>query len=148
MDLLLNDVQLGMLYHTKKKNSIYGIYNSQVVIEWNEHVDLITLQETWDYLSQTYEVLRSYLKNDSTMTFADRMSPKIKVIHQQDASASELNKILKQLFSQPIDLYTPPLFNLTLLRVDDNLSYFVWTHHHILLSASSVTEIMTAMFRY
>lgn len=145
---LLNDVQLGMLYHTKKKNSIYGIYNSQVVIEWKESVDYIKLQETWDYLIQTYEVLRSYLKDNSTMIFAENLSVKINVIHPKDTSEKAINQIKKQLFSQPIDLYTAPLFDLTLLQINDNLSYLIWTHHHILLSASPITEIISAMFQY
>ena len=148
MDFLLNDVQLGMLYHTKKKNSIYGIYNSQVIIQWKEQVNYTKLQETWDYLIQTYEVLRSYLKNNSMMIFTDNLRLRINIIHQSDASETEINKTIKKIFSQPIDLYTAPLFDLTLLQISEGLSYLVWTHHHILLSASSVTEIISSMFQH
>lgn len=148
MDLLLNDVQLGILYHTKKENSIYGIYNSQVVIKWNEQIDHIKLQETWDYLIQTYEVLRSYLKNSVMMTCAENLNVRVNVLQQRDASEKEINKTIKQLFSQELDLYAAPLFDLTLLQVQDDLFYLIWTHHHILLSASSITEIIGSMFQY
>ncbi len=148
MGFLLNDVQLGMLYHSKKESSVYGIYNSQVIIEWKEQVNCIKLQETWDYLIQTYEVLRSYVKNDSTLSVVDKLKIRINVIQHKDASEQEINKTVKELFGQTINLYKAPLFDLTLLQVRDDLSYLIWTHHHIILSASSFTEIIGAMFQH
>lgn len=148
MDHLLNDVQLGMLYHTKKKNSIHGIYNTQVVIEWKENVDCIKLQETWDYLIRTYEVLRAHLKNDTTMTSVDNLRVRVNRVQQTNASATDVDKTIKKLLNQSFDLYTAPLYHLTVLQVNDNLSYLIWTHHHIILAASSITAIISSMFQH
>ena len=148
MDHLLNDVQLGMLYHTRKTSSIHGIYNTQVVIEWKDKVDCTKLQKTWDYLIQTYEVLRAHLKNDTTMTSVDTLKVRLNKVQKTNASMVEVNKIINQLLEQSIDLYTAPLFDLTLLQVNDGLSYLIWTHHHIILSASSITAIISSMFQH
>lgn len=146
MNNLLNDVQLGMLYHTGKENAVVGIYNSQVVIKFSNSININKLQETWNYLISKFQVLRACVKDNVAITFVENLDVKINVFSQNNALKESVDDKIKELFSQTFDYYIPPLFDLSLI-CKDNHSYFVFTHHHILLSASSVTAICAEMFK-
>src|SRR3990167_10897389 len=146
MNNLLNDVQLGMLYHTGKENAVVGIYNSQVVIKFSNFININKLQETWNYLVSKFQVLRACVKDNVAITFFENVDVKINVFSQNNFSKESVDVKLKELFSQTFDYCTPPLFDLSLICAN-NHSYFVFTHHHLLLSASSVTTIFIEMFK-
>ncbi len=146
MMIELNDVQLGMIYHTEKKDNVLGVYNSHVLIQWNEEIDLTKLKSTWQYLLNKYIILKAYVKNNTYLDFDHSLNEiQIVTVDLYDASEDKINQIVKEIFSESIDINSAPMYKIHILRVSDNLNYFVWTHHHVLLSATSFSNIIMDM---
>ncbi|MGH9334021.1 MAG: non-ribosomal peptide synthetase, partial [Vicinamibacteria bacterium] len=68
------------------------------------------------------------------------------IVDQPRDGEEEIERILREDRAQPIDLGKAPLARLRLFRVSENLHYFLWSFHHILLDGWSLGILLKEVF--
>ncbi len=149
----LSPTQQGMLFH-----SLYaptsGVYVELVSCTLRGDLDVAAFERAWRQAMERHPVLRTAFvwKNlDKTLQVVyRRLELPLQQLDWRTLSPADqeaqLEAFLRAEGRRGLDLARAPLMRLTLMRIADDASYFVWTHHHILLDGWSLPLIFKDVF--
>src|ERR1051325_2377816 len=151
----LSPMQQGMLFH-----SLYAPDSVMYFLQWTceLHGELrpAAFKRAWQMVQDRHSILRT------SFHWANTDKP-LQLVHkelalhmdQQDwrglASVEQqarLETYLKNDRERRFDLTQAPLMRLSLIRVDEHLHYFVWSHHHLLLDGWSFPLLLREVFAF
>jgi amino acid adenylation domain-containing protein/non-ribosomal peptide synthase protein (TIGR01720 family) len=149
----LSPLQQGLLFHVLREPGT-GLYFNQLTCELRGTQDLSAFIEAWRRVTEAYPILRTAL------VWEDVDEPLQVVLREVElplvredwrgVPPSELETRLATWMEedrrQGVDLGTPPLMRLALLRTGDTTYRFVFSHHHILLDGWSVPLLIRQVF--
>lgn len=149
----LSPLQQGLLFHTVAEPGS-GMYVEQV--GWTFHGALAadTYRRAWEVVLERHAVLRTGFVWQDVDRPLQVVYQSVKLpFHSHDWSmlpAAEQDARLRALLEQDgrreFDLSMPPLMRLTLVRLQERVHQFVWTHHHLLLDGWSVPIVLGEIF--
>ncbi|MCI0488112.1 MAG: condensation domain-containing protein [Blastocatellia bacterium] len=149
----LSPMQEGILFH-----SLYlsdpGMYFVQKVWRMPGQIDASALKQSWQRVIDRHSVLRT------SFVWKNRKKP-LQVVHRQVSlpwsqedlrglCESDRQERLKQLLKadqeKGFDFAISPLMRFLLLRLEDDLYEFTWSHHHILLDGWSAVIVLNEVY--
>jgi amino acid adenylation domain-containing protein len=149
----LSPIQHGMLFHTLLAPDS-GTYFNQLhgVIEGN--VDMNALDAAWQHAAATHAILRTAFAWEGLAEPLQVVMPEVKIpstrldwrglsSRQQQA---RLGKFLMEDRRQGFRLSEAPLMRFAMMQLDDNRYQFVWSHHHLLMDAWSMSVLLQEVF--
>ncbi|HUR44846.1 MAG TPA: amino acid adenylation domain-containing protein, partial [Candidatus Saccharimonadales bacterium] len=129
----------------------FGKDITQVVCEMEEAFDPDAFAHGWRKTAERYPILRTSFHWDRLPKPEQRVHRQIHLeIGQKDCRTWSPQQVAEWLQSDQqasFDLTVPPLFRVTLLRIDESKWKCVFTYHHILLDVRSLTLIFQEVFR-
>ncbi|TVT49292.1 amino acid adenylation domain-containing protein [Amycolatopsis rhizosphaerae] len=145
----LSPLQQGMLFHAlyTPENDVYV---EQVSCRFDGPLDTAAFRRAWERLLSRHPVLRT------SFHAMDSAQP-VQVVHREvtlpwteedwrDVPARDrparIEAFLLEDRARGLDPARPPLQRFTLLRLDEKVHQFVWTHHHLLLDGWSVPRVL------
>ncbi|MET0403432.1 MAG: amino acid adenylation domain-containing protein, partial [Cystobacter sp.] len=149
----LSPLQQGMLFHVLQQEG-GGVYFNQLASELRGTLDLSAFERAWGRVMEAHPILRTAILWEGLDVplqgvFRDVELPLV----QEDwrsVPASErdarFDAWLKADRERGFPLSTAPLARLTLVRTEDSVYRFVFSHHHILLDGWSVPIIVRQVF--
>ncbi|WP_199351108.1 non-ribosomal peptide synthase/polyketide synthase [Haliangium ochraceum] len=143
----LTPLQAGMLFH-----SLYaperGEYLGQFAWYLHGPLDADAFQRAWQAVVDLHPVLRSaFLWQDLDEPQQVVVPAQVRIEqHDWRDRTSEINPAIDAFLQRDrargLDLEQPPLMRLSLVRLDDEKSCFVWTHHHLLIDGWCLSILM------
>jgi amino acid adenylation domain-containing protein/non-ribosomal peptide synthase protein (TIGR01720 family) len=141
----LSPMQEGMLFDTVlAKHST--VYCQHLRCQLQGPLRVEPFRQAWQLLMARHPTLRT------SLAWKNLAFP-LQVVHRQiaipwrmhdlrglpdEARQHRLNKLIDPAAVTQFDLSRAPLCSLTLIQVDDELCYFVWTFHHVILDGWSL----------
>jgi amino acid adenylation domain-containing protein/non-ribosomal peptide synthase protein (TIGR01720 family) len=137
----MTPMQQGLFIHSLV-GAGSGIYHMQNVFKVDAVLEPSAFRQAWHAVVQRHAVLRT--------SFIMRERGPLQIVHRQVGEvcrqldwrgldeadfASELQQFLEREREMGFDLAQPHSFHVTLIRAQGNVSYFVNSHHHILMDA-------------
>ena len=153
MKFHLSPIQQGM-YVSSLLYPNEGVDIEQIIIKFDENVDVLALQACWQRGMDNNDILRASIipNNESIPVHYIEKATELK-INQHDWSNNDENKqseALELFLSEDrvkgFDLSCPPLMRLNLFKNSNNQSYLIWTFHHIILDGRSFNLILNEVF--
>ncbi|HEX8437261.1 amino acid adenylation domain-containing protein, partial [Archangium sp.] len=149
----LSPLQQGMLFHVLREQGT-GLYFNQLSCELRGVLNLSAFTEAWRLAVAAFPILRT------AIVWEDVDEPLQVVLNEVDlplvqedwratpASEQEarFTSWLEADRRRGVELGTPPLLRLSLLRTGDTAYRFVFSHHHILLDGWSVPLLIRQVF--
>jgi amino acid adenylation domain-containing protein/non-ribosomal peptide synthase protein (TIGR01720 family) len=141
--------QAGILYHAQAAPAS-GVYVMQLSGRLSGHQAGESFAEAWLEVIRRHPILRT------SFWWTDVERP-LQLVHRRaalpverldwrelaaSAQADAFDQYLQEDRKRSLDLAFGPLVNLTLIRVDDDDTRFVWTHHHLLLDGWSLPLVL------
>ncbi|GLH79079.1 hypothetical protein SSBR45G_39880 [Bradyrhizobium sp. SSBR45G] len=156
----LSPMQQGMLFHALHDDGT-GVYVNQLTAEIRG-LDPDRLRAAWQAVSDRHAVLRTgflwrevsgapqqVVYRRTEIRFAEEDWRAHVAALAPAALDDALDAVAQRDRAAGFDLARPPLQRLTLVRLDDQRHWLVWTHHHILMdgwsSARFMAEVMQLM---
>jgi hypothetical protein len=145
----LSPTQQGLLFHT-----LYAprsaVYFEQVSVRLDGELDVDAFREAWGRVVDRHAVLRtSFAWEDLEEPLSVvRREVELPWVQQDWRGAPEaenrrrLEAFLEEDRRKGFDLKSAPLMRLAMLRVEEEGSYLVWSHHHLLLDGWSVPLLL------
>src|SRR4051812_21523079 len=147
----LSPLQEGMLFQSLYRQE-NGKDITQVVCELEEGMDAARFENAWRSTVQKHPILRTSFHWERLPKPEQRVHRHVQFeLGQKDfrtLSESQLEEWLLKDRQADFDLTVPPLFRVTLLRTTEAKWQFVFTYHHILLDARSLTLIFQDVFGF
>jgi amino acid adenylation domain-containing protein/non-ribosomal peptide synthase protein (TIGR01720 family) len=149
----LSPMQQGMLFHTLLAPST-GLYFDQLSWAFHSPIELPAFRRAWDAVVEQHAILR-------TGFFWEGLSEPLQVVYPRAAlpyeehdwrglSRAEQREKLAAFIAadrtRGFDLRRPPLMRLAVMRLDENVLQFVWSHHHLLMDGWSVGLLLNELF--
>ena len=149
----LSPMQQGMLYHTLSSADM-DMYCQQVSCTLEGPLDASLFAKIWEKMIERHAVLRSFFVWDGVDQPVQVVQRKADLLLQtedwrdipREAKQERLEVFLSEDRNKGFDLSKAPLFRLALIKLDDDLHQFVWSHHHILLDGWSVNLVLKEVF--
>ncbi|HEY4756278.1 MAG TPA: condensation domain-containing protein, partial [Ignavibacteriaceae bacterium] len=140
----LSPLQKGMLFHYLTDRTA-GIDIDQMFCHLKESIDKDKLQKAWDEVITNHEVCRTNFLweevDQPIQTINDDIRAQISCYDWQDlpnrARDSKLKLFLEEDRAKGFDLNRAPLIRLTLIKINEEEYYFIWTFHHIIMDGRS-----------
>ncbi|MBA2285819.1 MAG: AMP-binding protein, partial [Ktedonobacteraceae bacterium] len=144
----LSPMQRGMLFHTLYAPHS-GVYMEQALYSLSGPLDVSILLETWQRVVAQHPTLR-------TAFLWEDLDEPMQVVYQQvrvpwkqydwrslspDVHYRQLDDLLAADRLRGFDLAEPPLVRLALIRIADDSSFLLLTHHHLLLDGWSLSIV-------
>jgi hypothetical protein len=145
----LSPLQQGMLFHDLYAPES-GMYVERLRYTIRGDLNVVAFEQAWQQVVERHAVLRSafiweevdeplqavFREVETPLEFQDwRGAP---VAEQEERLQAHLAEILQRGFK----LSRPPLQKLTLIRMSERVSEFIWSYHHLLLDGWSVSVIL------
>ena len=139
----LTPLQTGMLFH-RLADTGSTAYVDQLRIRLTGVHDLPALVAAWQHVVAETPVLRGAViwqgvADPVQVIHADAPLP----ITEHDARGTDLAAVLAELSATELDLATPPLMRLAIVRRTDDEVVLVWTVHHLILDGWSLGQVFT-----
>ncbi|MFL5355870.1 amino acid adenylation domain-containing protein, partial [Archangium sp.] len=149
----LSPLQQGMLFHALLAPSA-GFYFEQLSWAFHSPIDMPAFHRAWDALVEQHAILR-------TGFFWDGLPEPLQVVYPRAAlpyeehdwrglSKTEQQEKLAAYIaadrSRGLELRRPPLMRLAVMRLDENVLQFVWSHHHLLMDGWSIGLMLNELF--
>ncbi len=149
----LSPMQRGMLFHTLYAPHS-GVYIEQAIYSIQDSLDIGTLYKAWVYLVTQHSTLR-------TAFLWEELDEPVQVVYQtvqvpweqhdwRGLPSGDLHTRLDELLAEDrvrgFDLALAPLLRLILIRVANDTSFLLFTHHHLLLDGWSLTIVIQEAF--
>jgi amino acid adenylation domain-containing protein/non-ribosomal peptide synthase protein (TIGR01720 family) len=154
----LSPMQQGMLFHALHDDGT-GVYVNQLTAEIRG-LDSERLRGAWQAVSDRHAVLRTgflwrELSGPPQQVVYRRAEMRIveedwrtqAAGHAPAALDDALSVVAQRDRAAGFDLARPPLQRLTLLRLDDERHWLIWTHHHILMDGWSSARFMAEVMQ-
>jgi NRPS condensation-like uncharacterized protein len=145
----LSPVQQGILFHTLYAPGS-GVYIEQIAWTIDGEIDISAFERAWQQVVRRHPILRTaflWSGLDTPLQIV-RKQVEIQLEHydwrgispteQQARIESHLSEDRKRGY----DLARAPLMRLALVRLTDDRYRFIWSHHHLLLDAWSVSSLL------
>ncbi|MFE8600248.1 amino acid adenylation domain-containing protein [Archangium violaceum] len=149
----LSPLQQGMLFHTLLAPSA-GFYFEQMSWAFHSPIELPVFRRAWDALVEQHAILR-------TGFFWEGLAEPLQVVYARAAlpyeehdwrglSRGEQQEKLAAFIAadraRGFDLRRPPLIRLAVMRLEENVLQFVWSHHHLLMDGWSIGLLLNELF--
>jgi amino acid adenylation domain-containing protein len=149
----LSPMQQGMLFHTVYAPGS-GMYFEQLLCKLDGELDLAIFERAWQTVLDRHPILRSaFVWEDIAeplQLVGRRVKLQMAVEDWTDLAASaqdaRLAEFLEQDRQRGFKLSKAPLMRLALLKLDQSVYQFVWSHHHLLLDGWSVSLVFQEVF--
>jgi amino acid adenylation domain-containing protein len=152
---LASPLQEGLLFETLNAPE-ENVYFQQLKFRFDGALDLPAWQRAWEMVIERHEILRT------AIVWQDRERPlqvvmkQVKVPWQifdwRDLSAEQqqeqLAAFLKADRKQGFDFARAPLLRMTLIRLSDEVSEFICSHHHVLLDGWSTGIVLKELLTF
>src|ERR1051325_3943855 len=151
----LSPMQQGMLFH-----SLYAPDSIMYFLQWTceLHGELrpAAFKQAWQTVQDRHSILRTSFHWNNT-------DKPLQIVHkeldldmiQQDwrglsslEQQAQLETYLKNDRERRFDPTRAPLMRLSLIRADEDLNYFIWSHHHLLLDGWSFPLLLREVFAF
>ncbi|CAC9975508.1 non-ribosomal peptide synthetase [Flavobacterium panici] len=145
----LTPLQKGFLFHNLYDDN-KAAYICQFHCDLKGVISRESFDKTWNYLLQQHTVLRTAIFGQDLDIPVQCVYDNVKLpVNELDYSSlskeefqSAFDKFLTADKEAGFDFEEAPLFRMTLIHLGENLTRFVFTHHHIILDGWSVQNIM------
>ncbi|MEV0505655.1 condensation domain-containing protein, partial [Streptomyces spectabilis] len=150
-DLLpLTPLQEGMLFH-RLVGGADDVYVDQAALLLDGVADPHAFALAWQQVADATPTLRT------SVVWEDVPAP-LQVVHREarvpvthvdwrdvaeDERAARFDRLRADDLARGIDLATPPLMRLTLVRLPDARLHLLWTSHHLILDGWSLAQVLT-----
>lgn len=149
----LAPLQRGMAFNTLYSSS-EGVDIEQFVCKLREKIKAEVFERAWQLLCQKYSILRTAFEWAAAPKFYAKISDSaelpLKQLDWQGVLAqdrdNQLQTFLRKDRVRSFDLSRPSLSRLTLIRVERELYYFVFTFHHSILDGRSLIILFKELF--
>ena len=149
----LTPLQQGMLLHSLAAPRA-GVYVQQLLCDLEEPIDLVALRRAWALLVERHDALRIRLAwatpESPRQVFHGHISIPWDERDWRGRSVAEQRNLLEAFLDadrrRGLDLAAPPLFRLTMFRLDQAHYQLVWTSHHALLDGRSRLILLEELF--
>jgi amino acid adenylation domain-containing protein len=135
------------LWVISQDDTASSAYNMPVAYKMRGKLNLDYLDKSINLLIQKFEILRTsfeLIDDDPKQLIYDNITMNIEIINTSKEMVKELiNKNIKYSF----DLTSPPLFRVTLFRLDDEEYIFLFNIHHIISDAWSQELIFNEIIK-
>jgi amino acid adenylation domain-containing protein len=151
----LSPMQEGILFHTIYRSEP-DLYVFQFSALLRGEFDVRAFELAWQRVVDRHAILR-------TSFIWENLSKPVQVVHKRGeapllkydwrgmAGAEQqqrLEKFLKADREQGFLISKPPLMRASLIRMDDRLYHFSWSHHHLLLDGWSITLVFNEVLKF
>uniref|UniRef100_UPI00211EB3E4 non-ribosomal peptide synthetase n=1 Tax=Bradyrhizobium sp. SRS-191 TaxID=2962606 RepID=UPI00211EB3E4 len=149
----LSPMQQGMLFHALHDDGT-GLYVNQLTTEIRG-LDPERLRTAWQMVTDRHDVLRTgflwrELSGSPQQVVYRRAEMRYVVEDWRERAAGlspaalddALGEVARGERAEGFDLSRPPLQRLSLIRLDDERHWLIWTHHHILMDGWSSARFM------
>ncbi|ACE85121.1 non-ribosomal peptide synthetase [Cellvibrio japonicus] len=151
----LSPMQQGMLFHTVQDNDA-GVYINQTIVLITG-LDGDRFVTAWEQVIQRQEILRtgfltaSNLNEPLQVVYKKARLPVMRIDwSDRHVTEIELQNLAIADRDNSFNLLSPPLMRLTLVKLDGDRYYLIWTRHHILMDGWSgsllVAEVLANYF--
>jgi len=151
--LLMSSAQ-KRLWFLQQLDPESGQYNVNSLLELKGNINISLINSIFIELINEHEIFRT--------RFAERAGePDVKLINTKkvvnnfnidsidlmgsDLDSTHYNDVLRSTITRSFDLSNPPLFRLTLLKINNTLSHLVLTFHHIVIDHWSL-QLLNKLF--
>ncbi|MCE8024896.1 non-ribosomal peptide synthase/polyketide synthase [Billgrantia aerodenitrificans] len=151
----LAPMQQGLLLHTLL-NPGSGMYMMQDRYRFASSIDVDAFEQAWQRVVERHEILRTgfvWRTEEMQWQVVYRKVPSpVEYLDWSGLDESEAERRLAALLRQELDegfaLEHPPLLKVRLIRLAEDLFYFVQSFHHILMDAWCRSLLLTEFFHY
>ncbi|MNG60431.1 Linear gramicidin synthase subunit D [compost metagenome] len=148
----LSPMQQGMLFHSLEASE-EAVYINQTAVHVSG-LDIDRFVQAWQTVIQRHDILRigfwtaNHLSEPLQLVFSEATLP-VHILDWQDRPNHEqaLQELVRADARQGFDLLAPPLMRLTLVKLDSQRQYLIWTSHHILLDGWSTSQLLAEVFK-
>ncbi len=149
----LSPMQEGILFHSLYTPQL-GAYFEQFVCTLQGNLHVQTFEQAWLEVVARHSVLRTAFLwgiSDQTLQVVYRQVPVSVKIHDWRSlpttkQQEQLQAFLELERKQNLPLDQAPVMRLNLIQMSDDLSEFVWGHHHLLLDGWSLSIVLKEVF--
>ena len=149
----LSPLQQGMLFHVLQEQGT-GLYFNQLSCELRGALDLGAFTEAWRLAVAAFPILRTAIVWEDVDEPLQVVLEEVELpLVQEDwrgtpatEQEARFTSWLEEDRRRGVELGTPPLMRLSLLRTGDAAYRFVFSHHHILLDGWSVPLLIRQVF--
>jgi amino acid adenylation domain-containing protein len=150
----LSPMQQGLLFHTLVDPGS-EVYLEQLCLPLPRQLDAAAFERAWRRAIERHPALRSsfhWERRDRPFQVVRRsvQTPFAVLDWRQTSTQHDLKGRLQAFCAeqrrQGFDLAVPPLMRLAVIHVDEDRSYLVWTHHHLILDGWSVSLVLNEVF--
>ena len=140
----LSPIQQGILFH-----SLYspesGVYVVQTHCVLHPSPDVSAFERAWNEVIKRHDIFRTAFEwkevDDAVQVLYDHAEISLTQLDWRGRSKSEQREQLQEHLvaerKRGFDFSVPPLMRLTLIKLDDESSQFIWTVHHLVMDTWS-----------
>ncbi|WP_439862469.1 non-ribosomal peptide synthase/polyketide synthase [Pseudomonas antarctica] len=147
----LSAMQQGMLFHTLEAPES-ALYVNQMAVSVSG-LDVARFTAAWNAVIERHEILRTGFWADSQLAeplqvvYRSATMP-VDVLdwQQREVAAQDLQALASQDCARGFELLRAPLTRLTLVQLDPQTHYLIWTSHHILMDGWSNSRLLGEVF--
>nr|WP_185964341.1 non-ribosomal peptide synthetase [Aliikangiella marina] len=148
------DMQKGLIYLSLLDNKKHS-YTTQLVFELKGTLHTKHLKNAWSKLVQSNEIFRTafanYQSEDWVQIVLSRCDLKWYELDWQRFSSEEQREKKESLLqtdkTKPYDLNAGSLMRLYLIKMSQDETCLIWSHHHCLLDGWSISSVLGDLFR-
>ena len=151
----LSPMQQGMLFHTLYEPDS-GAYLMHVIGTLPAHLHVPAFKKAWERLLSRHPVLRTSFVweglNEPLQVVREKVELPWEELDWRELSPAEQEERMKDFLKTDrragFDLSKAPLMRLTLVRIDDSTSRFIWSYHHIVLDGWSLPPLFKELLTF
>src|SRR5215831_6233248 len=149
----LSPLQQGLLFHSLHAPGS-GYYIIQKCFVLKGDLDSERFKRAWQRVIDRHAVLRtSFFVGEKMAQIVQRnaivpLTLEDWTVIPSDDLERRLESYLKEDREKGFDISAAPLMRLRLFKISDGLHYFMWSCHHVLLDAWSITLLLREVTEY
>uniref|UniRef100_UPI00313D0246 amino acid adenylation domain-containing protein n=1 Tax=Pseudomonas sp. TH32 TaxID=2796397 RepID=UPI00313D0246 len=147
----LSAMQQGMLFHTLEAPES-ALYVNQMAVSVSG-LDVARFTAAWNAVIERHEILRTGFWADNQLAEplqvvyrAATMPVEVLNWQQREVTAHDLEALASQDCARGFELLRAPLTRLTLVHLNPQTHYLIWTSHHILMDGWSNSRLLGEVF--
>ncbi|MFN6487002.1 MAG: non-ribosomal peptide synthetase [Nostoc sp. DedQUE03] len=151
----LSPMQQGMLFHTLYTPES-EVYFEQLLCILQGELNFSAFEQAWQQVVARHPVLRSSFYWEEIEKPLQMVSKQVDLPWEEldwrnftpDEQQQHLEDFLKCDRQKPFDLSQAPLMRFTVIRLEDYIYQFIWSHHHILFDGWSMQIILKEVLAF